>query len=90
MAAHGSSPAATVASPRSGAETAILPTRGGRRSDRTRSARMDVALGLAVAAVALVLAPGLGVVAAIALLVAIVCVVSLIVGRRRSARRQRR
>jgi fatty acid desaturase len=49
--------------------------------------RVDLALGVLLAAVALLLAPGVAIVAVAALLVLAICIVSFAFGRRRSRRR---
>lgn len=48
--------------------------------------RLDMALGLAAAVAALLIAPGLAIVAVAALSTLGVCLVSLVIGRRRSRR----
>jgi Flp pilus assembly protein TadB len=54
---------------------------------RRRLLRVDIGLGLLAAIAAVVLAPGLGVVAVVALAVLMVCFVSLAIGQWRSRRR---
>jgi O-antigen/teichoic acid export membrane protein len=58
------------------------------RQKRTRRylTRVDIGLGLLIAAVALLLAPGVAVVAVVALLVLAICVVSFVFARWRSRR----
>lgn len=61
------------------------------RRRRRRQALHDVALGLTLAVLALLLAPGLAIVALIALIALLACVISLVVGhlRRRHGARVR-
>ena len=60
--------------------------RGLRRKHR-RALRLDIGVGLLAPVAALVLAPGLAVVGIVALLVLVICLVSLAVGWLRSRRR---
>lgn len=57
---------------------------------RRRSlARLDVGLGLLIAAVAFILGPGIAIVAIIALIALAICAVSILLERRRVRRRGR-
>jgi Flp pilus assembly protein TadB len=49
--------------------------------------RVDIGLGLLIAVVAILFAPGLAIVAVVALLVLAICIVSRLLERRRSRRR---
>jgi hypothetical protein len=48
--------------------------------------RRDIGLGVLIAAVALLLAPGVGILAVIALLILMVCLLSLVIGKWRTRR----
>jgi len=48
--------------------------------------RVDISLGLLIAAAALLLAPGVAIVAVVALLVLAICTLSILLERRRSRR----
>jgi hypothetical protein len=65
------------------------PPLAGSRGDRRRAARVDAAIGLAVAALTLILAPGLAIVAIVAVALLAICAVSVLGGRWHERRRER-
>jgi hypothetical protein len=48
--------------------------------------RRDIGLGVLIAAVALLFAPGVGILAVVALLILVVCLLSLVIGKWRTRR----
>jgi hypothetical protein len=59
------------------------------RGERRRAARVDTAIGLAVAALTLTIAPGLAIVAIVAVVLLAICVASIAGRRWRERRRER-
>jgi Flp pilus assembly protein TadB len=67
----------------------ISRSRARRKQARRRRhlARLDFGLGLLLAVVALLVAPGIAIVALVALLALVICALSVVLERRRSRRR---